>query len=900
MKTAPLAAPSPTHTVPIPVVLVAITAGSPVTQGAVGLTATATATSAGTYQWSVSGGTLTGGQGTPTITYSADQAGPITLQCSVTDASGVMGSVAATVSVIPAPIATITTAPAVSQGATGLPASVPVQDGCTYAWTITGGTLTGDASSHAITYSAGDTGSLKLTCTVTNQAGDEVTGQAVVQDSALDVSGTYTDGFGITFTLFQSGTRVWGTRTYGGVQGPIAATLNGNVLSGTWVYTSTTYAFNWTFTPDASSFSGLYAAFPATPNTVWTGTKKPGVSIQITPTSALMQTGATQAFQAFVAGSSDKAVAWTATGGALVDAEGVFTAPTGIGANYTVTATSHVDATKAAAATVQATPTGVMDVSGTYADGFGITFTLFQNGTKVWGTRTYGGVPGPIVATLNGNVLSGTWVYTSTTYAFNWTFAPGASSFSGLFAASPTTPNIVWTGTKQAGVSAQISPTFSIMKVGTTKGFTSFVAGSFDKGLTYSVAGGGSISQDGTYAAPATPCYASITATPESDPTKAVTAKVEVTSDGFLDVSGTYYEGNYPPFYIRVYQRGTALTIATDTSSMVWQGTLNGLTATGTIVASATPAYIGTGFTLSFSADGSSLTGTWNTGPGASDTGSSIVTHTRQAGVVSTWIAPSFQVAKVGTTAQVSAIVGGSLDKNLAYSVTGGGSISQDGAYSAPTYGCNAVVTAAPEADSTKSASARIEVTSNGMLDVSGTYYNGNFTPFNLKIYQQGTALTIFTDTSTMVWKGTLSGLVATGTIISATTPDYLNKGFSLTFSQDGSSLTGVWDTGPGGASNGAGTSIVTHTRQMTVSLWLQPLQSTLYPTWSEGLLVQVAGSVDKRLAWSVQETAAGTVGADGVYTAPPALGTFHVQAAAVASPSATATATIQVAVVGL
>ena len=76
----------------------------------------------------------------------------------------------------------------------------------------------------------------------------------------------------------------------------------------------------------------------------------PSVSVSISPATATVQSGKTQQFTATVTGSSNTAVTWTATGGA-VSSSGLYTAGSTAG-SFTVTATSAADATKSATASV--------------------------------------------------------------------------------------------------------------------------------------------------------------------------------------------------------------------------------------------------------------------------------------------------------------------------------------------------------------------------------------------------------------------------------------------------------------------------------------------------------------------------------------------------------------------
>lgn len=87
-----------------------ITAPDPVTPQATGLTASVPAQAGVTYAWTLSNGTLTAGQGTRQITFTAGAAGTLTLGCTVTSSNGVpvLGTRTLTVSApvpVPPPVA---------------------------------------------------------------------------------------------------------------------------------------------------------------------------------------------------------------------------------------------------------------------------------------------------------------------------------------------------------------------------------------------------------------------------------------------------------------------------------------------------------------------------------------------------------------------------------------------------------------------------------------------------------------------------------------------------------------------------------------------------------------------------------------------------------------------------
>lgn len=77
-----------------------------------------------------------------------------------------------TVTVVPAPVTpTIAASSPVTAGGTGYTASVPLQYGTTFAWTIAGGDITQGQGTAEIIYNAGSPGTLQLLCVAVNAAG---------------------------------------------------------------------------------------------------------------------------------------------------------------------------------------------------------------------------------------------------------------------------------------------------------------------------------------------------------------------------------------------------------------------------------------------------------------------------------------------------------------------------------------------------------------------------------------------------------------------------------------------------------------------------------------------------------------------------------------------------------
>ena len=149
------------NTLPPPATPV-ISAPAYVLGSSAGDTASVPAQDGCTYAWTITGGTITGGQGTDSITFSANLTGTVALGCTVSNLAG--GSASGTPVAVPitnsAPAGPLVTAPAyVTAAKAGYTASVPIQSGYTYAWTVTGATVTAGAGSSQITFTPAASGS---------------------------------------------------------------------------------------------------------------------------------------------------------------------------------------------------------------------------------------------------------------------------------------------------------------------------------------------------------------------------------------------------------------------------------------------------------------------------------------------------------------------------------------------------------------------------------------------------------------------------------------------------------------------------------------------------------------------------------------------------------------------
>lgn len=217
----------------------------------------------------------------------------------------------------------------------------------------------------------------------------------------------------------------------------------------------------------------------------------PTISVTVNPTSATVATGGTQAFGA------NTPVTWMASAG-MITAGGVFTAPA-TPQTVTITATSTMDPTKSATATVtvQAPPFTISPTSATLLTGASQTFTASAAATwqATAGTITAGGV-------------------------FTAPATPQTVTVTAVMTADPTK-------TASATIAVQlppftISPTTVSVSSGATQTFTA-------SGPATWLASAGSITPGGVFTAPALASTVTVTAKSTLDPTKSATATVTVT-----------------------------------------------------------------------------------------------------------------------------------------------------------------------------------------------------------------------------------------------------------------------------------------------------------------------------------------------------------------------------------
>jgi hypothetical protein len=155
-----------------------ITAPANVCANSTGNTASVAEAGATSYAWTITGGTITAGASSQTATYTAGASGNVVLSVTVIK-NGCTASNSQTIGITANPNAVITAPSGVVADSTGNTASVPVTAGATYAWTIANGTITAGAGTDTITFTAGSSGTVDLSVTVTASGCGSTANQSV-------------------------------------------------------------------------------------------------------------------------------------------------------------------------------------------------------------------------------------------------------------------------------------------------------------------------------------------------------------------------------------------------------------------------------------------------------------------------------------------------------------------------------------------------------------------------------------------------------------------------------------------------------------------------------------------------------------------------------------------------
>ncbi len=352
-------------------------------------------------------------------------------------------------------------------------------------------------------------------------------------------------------------------------------------------------------------------------------------------------------------------------------------------------------------------------------------------------------------------LTSGTQQFTATVTgttntAVTWSATGGSISSSGLYTAPSTAGTYtvkvtsVADNTKSASatitvsatvVAVSISPTSAAMLTSGTQQFTATVTGTTNTAVTWS-ATGGSISSGGLYTAPSTAGTYTVQATSVADNTKSASATVAVSAAvvtiSISPTSASLATGGTQQF--------TATVSGTTNTAVTWSVTGGSISSGGLYTA---PSTAGT-----YTVQATSV---------ADNTKSASATVAVSAAVVTISISPTSVSLATGGTQQFTATVSGNSNTAVTWSATGG-TISASGLYTASSTAGSYAVKATSLADSTKSASATVTVSSlpsfghvfivvDENTDYSSVVGSSSMPYLNSLISQYGLATNYYADT---------------------------------------------------------------------------------------------------------------------------------------------------------
>ncbi len=417
-------------------------------------------------------------------------------------------------------------------------------------------------------------------------------------------------------------------------------------------------------------------------------------------------------------------------------------------------------------------------------------------------------------------------------------------------------------------VTVTVSPATATVNAGLAVQFTAAVANTSNTAVTWTVSGGGTISTGGLYTAPATPPAGTVTvtATSQADTSASGSATVTVKPAITVTVSPATASVN-----AGLTQQFTAAVANTTNANVTWAvvgGSANGtISASGLYTAPATPPSGAVTVTATSQAD-----------PSAS--GSATVTV--QPAITVT-VSPATVAVNAGLTQQFTAAVADTTNTAVTWTVTGGGTITSSGLYTAPsTPPSGAVtVTATSQADTSVSGAATVTVKPAVTVSVSPATAS-----VNAGLTLQFTATVANTTNGNVTWAvvgGTANGTIsASGLYTAPATPPSGAVTVTATSQADPSA---------------SGSATVTVKPAVTVSV--SPATASVNAGLTQQFTATVANTTNGNVTWAVVGgTANGTISALGLYTAPatPPSGAVTVTATSQLDASASGSATVTVA----
>jgi hypothetical protein len=451
------------------------------------------------------------------------------------------------------------------------------------------------------------------------------------------------------------------------------------------------------------------------------------VSVTVSPNQVVLATGGQQQFSAHVAGSSNTSVTWSVggigcVGGScgLISSSGLYTAPATIPQNaaITVVAKSVANPTKSGSASLVVQPASSVSVTiqpktAQVAAGgklqLSATVTGSTNTAVLW-TVSGAGCSGAACGTITS-----AGVYTAPASLPNPAMVTiRATAMSDPAASATATLTLV------AGSSVSVSPSSAQLKPGAALQFTASSNGNSSAIFVWSISGSGcsgsacgSITSSGLYTAPThapNPPIVAVTATLLSDPTKSGSATVTVSSGTTVGIS-------ISPTSVQIgtgaHQQFTVTVTGSSNTSVTW--TITGSGCAETTCGTVSSAGLYTAPAQPPTPPFFSVTAISVADPSESATASVTIVP-----VVTVTISPSAATVAPSSSKQFAANVSGTSNTLVLWSISGAGcagngcgTISSGGLYTAPAIVPNppsVKVTVTSQADTTKSASAQVDI----------------------------------------------------------------------------------------------------------------------------------------------------------------------------------------------
>ncbi|MGA2001513.1 MAG: hypothetical protein ABSG52_16110, partial [Terriglobales bacterium] len=455
------------------------------------------------------------------------------------------------------------------------------------------------------------------------------------------------------------------------------------------------------------------------------------VSVSIAPGSSAVSTGGTQQFTAAVSGTTNPAVNWAATGGAI-SSTGMYTAPSTVSAGQVQL--DGVGPSQAGASVKNGSTVSWLHTASGYNRLVMVGCSLGKLGIPPFTlSATFGGISMPsdpiklkkVNGTGDGAVQvfylvappTGQQTVMVTLSGTTADLACGSVSFTGVNQSIPlrsaatstgysSTPsisigsaigNMVVNAIDYGCSSGSSGQKLAWMKqlscsTGGSNGAQSITAGAASVGMNYQIANDqwGMVAADIAAAAGA---Y-TVTATSVADPTKSASAPVTV---GVSSTSSIIVGVGVSPTTAALTTGGTqqfsATVSGTTNTAVTWSASGGTISSTGLYTA---PSTAGT----------YAITATSAADPTKS---ASATVSVSAPATVSVSVAPTSTTTTTNGTAQFSATVSGTTNTAVTWSATGG-SISSTGLYTAPNTAGTYTVKAVSAADTTKTASGSVTV----------------------------------------------------------------------------------------------------------------------------------------------------------------------------------------------